>query len=230
MTGLAALLLVLTSSGSPSLPDPAPLDPRLYDVSADTVTPEGPLLAGAGAERRDPRIVPIRLAPAIGVPAGSLMIGIATWSGIAGRTGDSGLPLMQIGAGMGAGIVGATVSTVGALAIVDVERSPFAAIAIPVIFTPIAAGAGTWAVGRKLEGPAAHEDEALAAAIAGAFAGEALFVGSVLATRAMIGGPGMWLSFVPVGAGATLGYRLARGESGRSSPLWRAPVTFTVVF
>lgn len=223
---IALALVVLAGALAPTptptpLPEPAPLDPRLYDAAADTVAPSGPLLA--------PRI-PIRLAPAIGIPTGSLLIGVATWSGMAGRTGDSGLPLMQIGAGMGAGMAGATVSTFGALAFVDPDESPVVAIAIPALLTPIAAGAGTWAVGRKLEGPAPHEDEALACAIAGAFAGEALFVGTVLATRAMVGGPGMWLSFVPVGAGATLGYRLARGESGRASPLWRAPVRLTIVF
>ena len=227
MNALFAIALALSSGGAAvTLPEPEPLDARLYDASADVVTPEGPLFD----RRKGPDREPIRLAPTIGIPAGSLMIGVATWSGLAGRTGDSGLPLMQIGAGMGAGMVGATFATMGTLAFVDPEESPFVAIAIPVVLLPVAAGAGTWAVSQKLEGASRHEDEALAGAIAGAFVGEALFVGSVLATRAMIGGPGMWLSFVPVGAGATLGYRLARGESGRASPLWRAPVTLTVVF
>ena len=226
-SALFAIALAVSSNGAAvTLPEPEPLDTRLYDEFTVVVAPRGPLFD----ERTDPRTIPIRLAPAIGIPTGALMIGLTTWSGIAGRTGDSGLPLMQIGAGMGAGMAGATFATLGTLAFVDPDRSPFVAIAIPVVLLPVAAGAGTWAVSQKLEGASRHEDETLACAIAGAFAGEALFVGSVLATRAMIGGPGMWLSFVPVGAGATLGYRLARGESGRASPLWRAPVTLTVIF
>lgn len=245
MTGAVALALLLLSDpeiaeptptpaveAAPAptpLPEAAPLDPRLFDPATETVSPTGPLLTGPGRDRKDPHGVPVRLGPAIAIPAGSLLLVSGTWAGLAGRTGDSGTPLFEIGAGWGAGMVGATVSTLAVIAIVNPKEASPTALAIPAIATPIAAGLGTWAVARQLEGPAEHEDEVLGAAIAGAFAGEALFVGSVVLSRGVVGG-GAWLTFVPIGAGATLGYRLARGESGRSTPLWRAPVTLTVIF
>lgn len=219
---------VPAATSSPvALPRAEPLDPRLFDAAEETISPEGPLLAGG--QRADPQGIPIRLGPAIAIPTGSLLLASGTWAGIAGRTGDSGTPLFEIGAGWGAGLAGATLSTVAVIAITDPQEASPAVLAIPAIATPIAAGLGTWAVAQKLEGASRHEDEALAGAIAGAFAGEALFVGSVVLSRGVVGGAS-WLTFVPIGAGATLGYRLARGDSGRSSPLWRAPVTLTVVF
>lgn len=211
------------------LPVAAPLDPRLFDPATETVSPAGPLLTGPDLDRKDPHGIPPRLGPAIGIPTGSLLLVSGTWAGIAGRTGDSGTPLFEIGAGWGAGMVGATVSTLASVVILQPKEASPAVLAIPAVATPIAAGLGTWAVAQKLEGRAEHEDEVLAGAIAGAFAGEAIFAGSIVLSRGVVGGA-TWLTFVPIGAGATLGYRLARGESGRSSPLWRAPVTLTVVF
>lgn len=224
----AATPIPIATPSPTATPAAEPLDPRLYDPGTPTTSPEGPLLDPNQKRRRDE--VAIRLGPAIGLPMGALAAGGVTWAGLAGRSGDSGLPLLEIAGGAGGGIAGATLGTFAMIGVSGTELEGYRPFLIPAATIPIGAGLGTWAVAQKLEGASRHEEEALAGAIAGAFAGEALFVGTVALTRAVGGGPAMWLAFVPVGAGATLGYRLARGPSGRDEPLWKAPVRLTLIF
>ena len=61
-----------------------------------------------------------------------------------------------------------------------------------------------------MQGSSRHRTENLIAAMSGAVAGELLFAGSAIAMR-QPPGPVMTLLFIPMAAGATIAYDLARG-------------------
>lgn len=246
MKRLALLLLLLASPALAQEATPAPtpdaiatalppsegVDPRLLDPNTRVTHPTGALLGGLAPRR--PNVVKL-----VAVPAGCMAAGGLTWAGLGSHTGDLGTPAAEIGAGY-AGSWAAAVGAGVAMYAVDrtiFERKPDRVLqgalvptAVIGVVVPLAAGGATFLASEQLEGRSAHPDQVLAGALAGAAAGEILWGASSWYCKTPNAVGPVSLAFVPVGAGAALGMRLARGPSGREKPLIRAPAMLVVRF
>lgn len=213
---------------------PAPIDPRLLDPNTEVVRPEGPLIGAASGRRR-----PASLASLVAVPAGCVLVGGATFGGLGAHTGDLAGPAIEMGAGWAGGVGGAMAAGLAVYVvhpssftrqpdkILDGSLAPTLAV---LAVTPVAAGTATFLAAEWVEGRAPHREEVLLSAIGGAVLGEGIWlVSSRLLRTPGAAGP-VSLAFVPVGAGAAIGARLARGKYGREKPLLRTPVMFVVRF
>ena len=261
---LAALLLILSATADPAAdpdptPDPAPvasaiptatpaaaatpdavlfeappIDPRLLDPNTPVVRPEGALIGTSAARRGTPSLVSI-----IAVPAGCVVVGGATYAGLAAHTGDLGGPAIEMGAGWAGGVSGAMAAWLAVYLVhpssftrqpdkvLDGSLAPTLAV---LAAAPVAAGGATFLAAEWVEGRAPHREEVLFSAMAGAAIGEGIwFVSSRLLHTPGAAGP-VTLAFVPIGAGAAIGARLARGHYGREKPLLRTPVMLVVRF
>lgn len=175
----------------------------------------------------------------ISVPAGCVAIGGGAWTGLAMHTGDAGTPALEMGAGYAGAWVGA-VASVGTIYLLDRDaftpdpNRALGGMAVPIgigaLAVPLAAGSATFLAGEELEGRSRHREEALAASIAGAALGELLLSVATWKLRTPSAQGPMIFAFIPVGAGSAIGYRLARGSSGREKPLMRTPVMLVVRF
>lgn len=222
------------SAATLTLPPEAPLDPRL-EQPGETKIPEGGFLLGAEGPMIGPprpvRFTRGRIAAMIAVPAGCMAIGGASYTGLVNQTGDAGTPALEMGAGYAGAWAG---SGLFAMGVYGIDHDAFVpagnrtalkwTVAGSAILAPIAAGAGTFAAGEWAEGRSPHPWESLAAAVGGAAVGELLSGGSSFFLKTPATSTPVLLAFVPVGAGSTLAYRLARGHFGREKPLVHAPL------
>lgn len=155
------------------------------------------------------------------LPTGSLAAGLLVPVALGTRGGDWGTPATEILAGWGGGYAGLSI-TLGLTALVE-QAGPMPdpkigfnrgaagfAVAGVVLLTPAATGAAVWLAGEGMQGRSLHPTENLLVAMGGAFATELAFGGTALALH-QPPGPAMSLAFIPIAAGATIAYDLARG-------------------
>lgn len=155
------------------------------------------------------------------VPTAALGSAIVVPMALGARNGDWGTPATELLAGYGGGYLG----TIAAVAITGTTEAlgprpdaklgfsrtaAWVAVVGLAILPPAATGLAVFHAGEGMQGPSRHRTQNLIAAMGGAVAGELLFAGSAIAMR-QPPGPVMTLLFIPMAAGATLAYDLARG-------------------
>lgn len=156
------------------------------------------------------------------LPTASLLTGIATPIVLGSRGGrDWGTPATELAAGWGGAYAGIStaialtgiVETLGPVPDpkVGFNRGAAAVAGLGVMLLPPAgAGLAAFYTGEGMQGRSRHRGENLAAAMGGALAAELLAGGAAIGLH-QPPGPAMTMVFVPIAAGATLGYDLARG-------------------
>lgn len=155
------------------------------------------------------------------VPSVSLMSALAVPLALGARSGDWGTPAIEMSAGYFGGYLGTAVA-IGTTGLVEwagpvpdpkigfSRGAAVVAVAGMALLPAAGAGLAVFHAGESLQGRSRHRFENLLAAMGGALVTEGVLFAAALATNAPIG-PIATLAFLPVAAGATIAYDLARG-------------------
>ena len=225
ITFLAALMFMQSAVGTP-VPARLPGDPeapQLPPVSLREAVVPVPLVPQPSATPSPGGVLftPRDLRRLTIIPTASIASGLVVPMALGARSGDWGTPGVELLAGYGGGYMG-TAAAIGITGIVEAlgprpdpkigfsRPAAVTAVVGMTLLPPAATGLAVFHAGEGMQGRSRHRTQNLFAAMGGALAAEAILAGSAITLR-QPPGPAMTLAFIPMAAGATLAYDLARG-------------------